>query len=128
MQGKINKIFNIELKEQLYNELLNLNQNAKNVSDYALNQIIKYDDVITKLCNQLCISKAFIQSVLLDTIKSLLTESLEKIDKLDGKIKDGNKRSDELQSENFFFVYAWFNFFFVNYPCFQSFFRTIPTS
>ncbi len=76
MQSKLNKNFNPKYKKHLYNELLNLIGHKKtslhrNTTLDALNEVIKYDETITNLCNQFCVSKPLIQSVLFNALWSL---------------------------------------------------------
>lgn len=76
MQRKLNKNFNPKYKKHLYNELLNLIGHKKtslhrNTTLDALNEVIKHDEAITNLCNQFCVSKPLIQSVLFNALWSL---------------------------------------------------------
>lgn len=76
MQDKINKNFNRDRKNQLYNELLKLIGKRKSYSHLhttldSLNGVLKNDKIITDLCNQFCLSKALIQAIIFDALWSL---------------------------------------------------------
>lgn len=82
MQSKINKNFNLDRKNQLYNELLKLIGKRKSHSHLhttleSLNLVLKYDKIITDLCNQFCISKPVIQAVLFDALWSINDQNYE---------------------------------------------------
>ena len=83
MENKINKGFNFDYKNKLYNELLELIGNRKSYLHYnttldALNGVLKHDKIITDLCNQFCISKSLIQAVLFNSLWSLDEQNLKK--------------------------------------------------
>lgn len=80
MQDKINKNFNLDRKNQLYNELLKLIGKRKSHSHLhttsdSLNLVLKHDKIITDLCNQFCISKSLIQAILFDALWSIDDQS-----------------------------------------------------
>lgn len=64
-----NDSFNYEYKEQLSDELTSLVGDRKSESHHhttleCIDIVLKYDDVITSCCNQYCISKSLVQSIL----------------------------------------------------------------
>ncbi|MBR3918350.1 MAG: hypothetical protein IKJ59_06395 [Clostridia bacterium] len=82
MQSKINKNFNQDRKNQLYNELLKLIGKRKSHSHLhttldSLNLVLKHDKIITDLCNQFCISKSLIQAILFDALWSINDQNYE---------------------------------------------------
>lgn len=82
MQSKINKNFNLERKNQLYNELLKLIGKRKSHSHLhttldSLNLVLKHDKIVTDICNQFCISKPLIQAVLFDALWSINDQNYE---------------------------------------------------
>lgn len=100
MDNQINKQFNLEHKNHIYNELLKLigkrkSQSSINSTLDSLNKVLKHDKTITDLCNQFCISKVIIQAILFDALWSL-TEENYKADTLVQKYFDWKQECEDV--------------------------------